>query len=373
MNLKIGTVGPTFPPVRNVIKQARRNEEKNFDSIWFPDHLMGMYPQSIWTPEITTLASYQPSPHIFMETTTSMTLAANVTRKLTIGSSVIDPFRRHPSVLAQCFVTMDHISKGRIVLGIGTGERMNLEPYGIDISKPVSRLREAIEIIKMLWKSSNHDKVRYKGEFWELEDAVFDLPPYEDRFPPIWIGAHGPRMLELTGKYGDGWIPTNLSLEEYSDKLNKIKKKMTTEGRDPSDLTPALYASIIIENSESSCLDTMDSPIFKAGSLALPSQVFERHGVSHPLGNDLRGLIDYIPSKLLRKEVMQAIDEVPIDVVKERYLYGSPEDIIGELEKYISKGLEHVIFWNETYFADAEKLGPSYKYLQEVVDYFKKT
>jgi len=97
--LKFGTVGPTFPPIDRIPQTAKRLEERGYDSIWFPDHLMGWYPQTIWTKDIVgDFALF--SPHIFFETTLSMALAASSTSKLLIGSSVTEPIRHHPAMRA---------------------------------------------------------------------------------------------------------------------------------------------------------------------------------------------------------------------------------------------------------------------------------
>ncbi len=367
----MGTVGPTFPPAENISKQAKRNEDNGYDSIWFPDHLMGWWPQSIWTPEIMPIASFQESPHIFMDTMISMTLAANSTEELRVGSAVTEVMRRHPAMLAQSILTVDHVSQGRAILGIGAGEAENITPYGLEFSKPVSRLEEALEIIKILWESESGETIDYDGEFWELQDAVFDLPLYDGEEPPIWLGAHGPRMLGLTAKYGDGWLPTQLPPEEYEERLSKIKSMMKEEGRDPSELTAGFFASIIIGEDEEECLEIMDTPAIKSRCLALPAEVYEEFGATHPLGEKAYGLTDYIPAELSREEVMEAVESIPLSVVKVGYLYGSEEQIIEKIEEYRDIGMEHLVFWNETLFGDPEKTKSSYRRIGRIIDYFK--
>lgn len=370
-NLKIGTLGPTFPPAESISKQAGKNERRGYDSIWFPDHLMGWWPQSIWTPEIMPISSFQPSPHIFMETMISMTLAAQATEGIKVGSSVTEVIRRHPAMLAQSIVTLDHVSKGRTILGLGAGEAENITPYGMDYSKPVSRLEEALEIINILWDSEQGETIDYNGEFWQLEDAVFDLPLYDGEQPPIWLGAHGPRMLRLTAKYADGWLPGQLDLKRYRKRLTKIKKEMKKEGRNFSELTAGLFTSIIIGEDRGECLEIMNTPGIKARCLLLPSEVYEEEGIPHPLGEDVYGPTDLIPSRLSKEETLEAIESVPLSVAKKAYLYGSVDDIIGCLEDYVDEGMEHLVFWNETFFGDPEKLSSSYKLLGNVVDYLK--
>ena len=132
--------------------------------------------------------------------------AAVLTKNVPLVTSVVDTVRRHPSLLAQSALTIDHLAKGRFVLGLGSGETENTVPYGFDFAKPVSRFEEALKVIRLLWDSDG--PVDFDGRFYQLHHARLDTEPYEGRHPQIWIGASGPRTLELVGRYADGWWPT---------------------------------------------------------------------------------------------------------------------------------------------------------------------
>ena len=185
-DLKIGTEGSFFPPFDKGLATMKKLEEAGYDSIWFADHLMSWVPESIWTPDIVgDLVKYQETPHFYFDAISTLAVAAWNTSKAQLGTAVTETFRRHPAVLAQTFLTLDHLSKGRVILGIGAGEGENTLPYGIKWEKPVSRLEEALKIIKLLWE--HQDKVDFKEDFWTLKDAVLGLKPYEEgKFPPIW-------------------------------------------------------------------------------------------------------------------------------------------------------------------------------------------
>ncbi|MFX1512987.1 MAG: LLM class flavin-dependent oxidoreductase [Promethearchaeota archaeon] len=369
--LKFGTVGPTFPPIERIPEMAKRLQNSGYDSIWFPDHLMGWHPHSIWIPEIAgELADF--SPHMFFETTLSIALASYTTKKILIGSGVTEPIRHHPAMLAQSYATLEHITRGRCILGIGAGERENVEPYGLNYEKIVSRLEEALQIIRLCWNSKKHELLNFDGKFWTLKDAVFDLSPWKGR-PPIWIGGAGPRMAKLVGTYADGWVPFTIDLETYKNRLQIMKHGAEKAGRDYNDITKAFFASMIIDKSHEECLRIMQTPLIKARALLTPSTIFEKYGLEHPLGKEFYGLTDYVPSRLSKKVVLEAIEKIPIEVVQESYLWGTPEEVIDKLKGYIDVGLEHLVVWNETYIGDPFKVKSSYDCLKEVMKHFKES
>jgi phthiodiolone/phenolphthiodiolone dimycocerosates ketoreductase len=121
-------------------------------------------------------------------------------------SRVTDTGRRNPAVTAQAAASLHLLTRGRAVLGIGTGERESNAPYGVDWSKPVARFEEAVATIRALW-NSNGELVTRDSPFFPLHQATFALPPYEGKWPEIWIAAHGPRMMRATGRHADGWFP----------------------------------------------------------------------------------------------------------------------------------------------------------------------
>ncbi|MHA1483563.1 MAG: LLM class flavin-dependent oxidoreductase, partial [Candidatus Heimdallarchaeaceae archaeon] len=218
---------------------------------------------------------------------------------------VTETFRHHPALLAHLFITLDHLSKGRMILGIGLGEGENIAPYGMKMEKPVSRLEEAIKIIRLLW--NNDKKVDFDGKFWKLKDAVLSLKPYRKKKPPpIWVGAHGPKMLELTAKLGDGWIPWNSNLRDYKEGLETIQAHAKKEGRNPDEITPGIELAIIAGETREECDKMLESPLAKNQLLAGSSEHFQRYGISHPLGDNFRGLIDFIPTRYDKKTLMEA-------------------------------------------------------------------
>lgn len=331
---------------------------------------MGWHPQSIWTPDITDLAAVMPSPHMFLDTIAAMTVTATHSERVMIGSSVTEPFRRHPAMLAQAFLTLDHFSKGRVILGLGAGERENIEPYGIAFNKPVGRFEEALAIIRLLWE--NDEPVDFDGQFWELRDAVIGMGPFEAanglrRYPPIWSGAHGPRMLSIVGENCDGWLPSyQAGVTTWSEGWRRIGEAAATAGRQPSDITGGLYAFVVVDEDESEVERLLQHPMIAAWQLISSSATFERLGHRHPMGDNWNGFLDYIPARLDRDEALRAVEAIPLDVTRANTLCGTPDAIAAELHDFEAAGVSHVVLWNITYMAGLDKLRSSYHLLSEI-------
>src|SRR6516165_7739505 len=185
-----------------------------YHSLWLPDHMVSFWPDSIWTPEFTDLAIASPSPHRHLDAMAVAGAVSVMTQRTPISTLVVDTIRRHPAMLAQTALTLSHLSKGRFILGLGSGELENTVPYGFSFKKAVSRFEEAVKVIRLLWESQG--TVDFEGEFFRLEHARIDTEPYEGRFPEIYMAAGGPRTLEMLGRLGDGWIPgASRSPEHY--------------------------------------------------------------------------------------------------------------------------------------------------------------
>lgn len=374
--LKIGVPAPILPPIENSLRVAKRIDEMGYDSIWYPDHVMGWIPESIWSPEILPVAAFQESPHIFYDTFSLMAAHATQTERIKLGTSVTEPIRRPPVMLAQAALTLDQLTKGRFILGIGAGEAENITPYGMNFKEPVGRLEESLRIIKKFWEHPGK-AISFEGKYWQLKNAVLALKPYNtEQPPPILVGAHGPRMLRITGELADGWIPIKLSVQDYSAKLKTIYSVREKVERDPDTFIPAMWALTILTKEHEECHQLFNTPMAKAWTLISPSKVFEQAGSPHPLVHHLGKpkidpLLDYIPTSYGRDTVLRMLEQVTPEVVEIAFLHGTQEEIIKQLEEYYRVGLRHIIFWNVTGMLDPSKYRTSLSILLDILTYIK--
>ena len=364
-HLTVGTLGTLMPPAENLAKNARRNEEQGYAALWWPDHYMGWFPQSIWTPDITPLAAFQSNPDVFFDPLVSIAAAAGATSRVALGTAVTEALRRHPVELAQAFLTLDHLAPGRIICGLGSGEALNLLPYGISFDHPVGKLEEAVRIIRLLWSSDG--PVDFEGEHFRLHQAVLGLQPTPQGPPEIWLAAHGPRMLDITGRYADGWLPEFLPLDEYRQRLQRIRTAQRAAGRSAERFTPAMYVKLVLADSHEQAHAVMETPLLRILALTQPAEAFARFGATHPLGEKAFGVRDFVPVRFSREQVLSLVEAVPPPVVQAGVLHGTVNEVAEQLEAYASIGLAHVVLWNVTFFGDATLIRRSYELMKQLL------
>ncbi len=269
--------------------------------------------------------------------------ARNRLGRLRLGVSVTDTGRRNPAVTAQAAATLHLLTRGRAILGIGTGEREANEPYGVDWSKPVARFEEALATIRALW-NSNGQLVKRDSPFFPLHDAVFDLPPYRGKWPEIWIAAHGPRMLRATGRYADAWFPAFPHRpDDYAKRLEIVRAAASDAGRDPMSILPAVEFLVVTGPSRGAVDEALNSQVLKALSLTASDEVFARHGARHPLGEGFSGSQDLVPHAFDEKTALSHTAQVPPPVVREVFLSGTPDEVIDQAAQWRDHGARYVV------------------------------
>jgi phthiodiolone/phenolphthiodiolone dimycocerosates ketoreductase len=317
------------------------------DSLFVPDHYLSFIPRSVWTPDQVPSAALVPSPDAFFDPFVMMGMMAARYRRVRIGTGVTEPFRRHPATLAQAFVTLDHLTGGRAILGVGNGERENTEPYGIPFTRRVARLEEALAIVRRLWESGG-EPVDFDGDFWRLRDALFATPLHAGRAPVVWVAAHAPRMLALCGRYADGWYPTlKMTAAEYGERLDRIGAAAAAAGRSLAAFEPALQVQLVLGRDRKTVLEELARlPIAGATSMLLPGALWVRHGLRHPLGDDFEGFPEFVPQRVTAEQIAAARRAVTPELLGDGITAGSVDEVVAELRPLVEAGLRHVTFWN---------------------------
>ena len=212
-------------PWPTLVERWQYYESLGFDSLWDCDHLI------------------QPSRPTgpYLEGWTVLAGLAARTERVRVGVLVSSNTFRHPALLAKEAVTVDHISNGRLELGLGAGWYVpEHEMFGLDFSGPaerVARFREAVEIVDRLLRA---EVTTYQGRYYRLHEAPFRPGPIQRPRPPLTIGAKGPKMLRIVAELADSWNSSG-SIEELGARNRILDEHCAAVGRDPSTIRRSLY------------------------------------------------------------------------------------------------------------------------------------
>jgi phthiodiolone/phenolphthiodiolone dimycocerosates ketoreductase len=371
-SIEISALGALRPPGEAVVEAAKRRENQGFDAVWWADHLLHWFPYSIWTPDLVPQAATQGSPHVWFDPFPVVAAAGAATSDIRLGVGVSDMVRRHPAMLAQTALTLDHLTKGRFILGVGTGEELNLAPYGFTNERPLARLEEGLTVLRMLFDGPGPHT--FDGDFFHLDGAAMGLRPYGDTPPQVWMAAHRPRGLALTGRMADGWLPLATDPDTYPQMLSAIRTAAVGAGRDPDAITPGLYARCILAESKEAAEKVIDaSLLLRFIALTRPAEAFAAHGAEHPLGEGVFGLTTFLPTKYGREEALALANAVPIEVLRETAIYGSPDDVAGQVGRFIAAGARHVQLTNMTPLAAPSQAATSEALMGDAISALRST
>ncbi|MBS7641439.1 MAG: LLM class flavin-dependent oxidoreductase [Candidatus Bathyarchaeia archaeon] len=238
MRLKFG-VSPSPHPwwigkVKEFEKWIMEAENCGYDAIFLPDHYNLPVPMF-------------PSNEL-IDTWSTLAFIAAKTTHIKIGTCVTPLPRYLPSQLAKIIATVDILSNGRIIAGLGAGtfqeEFINYSPQGCldEPRKRVDRFLEGLQVMIKLWTM---DKVTFNGRFYKLKEAVLLPKPVQKPYPPLWAGAVGSRMLRISAKYFNAWVPSRGSTftptpEKYEAGVKIITDYLKRYGRNTNEFTFAL-------------------------------------------------------------------------------------------------------------------------------------
>ena len=237
---------------------AKHVEDAGLDSLSFPEHV-------VFFQSYDSLYPYAPDgnpgfgrrPGIF-DPLFAATVAAGVTTKLRVGTSVLILPQRNPLVLAQEVVAADHASSGRLDLGIGIGwSSEEFAALGIDWNRRGPRTDDYLDAMKALWRDG---VVSHHGEFVNFNNVVAEPKPIQSPHPPIWIGGGRGAAMSRAAQRGDGWYGWEIAIGEIKATTHELDRQCESVGRDPSEVGRKLgLASAVRSGSENELARYIDS------------------------------------------------------------------------------------------------------------------
>lgn len=233
-----------------VVEAGRIAEQAGYESVWVGDSLLAR-------PRGEPLAL--------------LAALAGATTRVTLGTAVLLPLLRHPVSLAHALATLDRISDGRLIVGVGPGAELpgthaELGALGVPSNRRVGDMVSAVERCRRLWRN-------------EESDIALQPRPVRAGGPPIWLGGSGPRMLRLAGSTFDGWLPFSPTPDVYASGLRAVREAAEVAGRDPDAVATGAYLTVAVADSQQKAATDLD--VYMRTYYGVPAEVMTRAQACH--------------------------------------------------------------------------------------------
>ena len=296
--------GIEFVPDESVLKigyMAKLAEDAGFKNIWITDHYNN---RDVWT----TLA-----------------VLSLMTNKIQLGTGVTNPYTRNAAITASSIASINELSGGRAILGIGPGDKATFDKMGIDWDKPLSRVRDSVLAIRAFLAKEQVSQAGFIGA--QMSFATSKIP--------IYIGAQGPKMLELAGAISDGVLINASHPDDFKFAVPMIRAGAEKAGRKPEDVQVCAYASFSADKDPAKAVGASKIVVafIVAGS---PENVLERHGISM---DEAKAISDAIS----RFDFKAAMDAVTPRMSEAFSISGAPADCRARVDELLSTGVTQIV------------------------------
>jgi len=237
--------GVTLPQIKRSWEESRAAavafDDLGFDSVWVCDHVYGV-----------------PNPALpIMEAWSLLAAVAAVTKNVELGTLVTPPFFRNPAIFAKQIATIDQISNGRCIAGLGAGWfQPEFEGYGCDfpsLPERLNALEETAQILKSMW---TEERTTFAGRFARVDNAICEPKPV--RRPPILIGGGGERVLMgIVARHADIWNNMAVFQSQLPTKIEALKRRCGEEGRDMADLEISQQCVVVLAEGDSAAKEAL--------------------------------------------------------------------------------------------------------------------
>ena len=236
--MKVGMFLPQvgeYATKENILYIAKEAEKEGINSVWVLDRLLWpLNPQTPYaaTPDGTLPVEFQN----VLDPLTTLTYVAGVTKQILLGTSIIDMFFQNPVVLAKRFATLDILSEGRTIAGLGIGwSKDEYEVSGVPYKDKGTRADEFLQVLKKIWTD---EVVEFKGQFYNIPASKIGPKPLQEPHPPILLGGFSPKTFSRILNYANGWIGVAGfgPLEQLEQVINSLKENARKIDKDPSNI-----------------------------------------------------------------------------------------------------------------------------------------
>lgn len=295
--------------LRDGLDYARYAEEKGFEAVW------------------------QAESRLVRDAIVPMAAYAAVTEKLKVGSGVLNNWTRNIGLLASTFLTLDDLAKDRVICGIGAWWDPLAKNVGINRTRPLLAMEETVTVLRRLL---NMERVTFEGEFVQVKGIELDVVHgrREPRHVPIYIGATGDKMLELTGKIADGALMNYCVPVEYNDvAMEMIDRGARSVGRSVMDMDRPQLVVCSVDYDHDKAIDTTRGLLTQY--LAQQPHIAKASGVSMDVVESIQAILGWPAT---HEQIEKAKHLVPEDLIHRITASGTPDEARAKVQQYIDHG-----------------------------------
>ncbi len=302
--------------LRQGLEYVRYAEERGFEAVW------------------------QAESRLVRDAIVPMAAYAAVTKRIKVGSGVINNWTRNIGLLASTFLTLDDLAPNRILCGIGAWWDPLAKNVGIERRKPLTAMRETVEVLRRLL---NMERVTFHGEFHQVEGIELDVVHgrREPRMVPILIGATGLKMMELTGEIADGVVLNYCVPPEYNDDaLQHLEIGAKRSGRTIQDLDRPQLVVCSVDHDRGVAFETSRELLTQY--LAQQPHIAKASGVPQSVVDEIQSILGWPAT---HEQIQQAKHLVSDDLVARITASGTPEEAVAKAQEYIDHGATAAILY----------------------------
>ena len=296
-------------PIREGMEIVKYAEAKGFDAVW------------------------QAESRLVREATVPMAAFASVTERIKVGSGVVDCWSRNPARLAATFSTLDDLAPGRVILGIGAWWDPLAKKVGIDRARPLTVMREIVTAVRALL---HNETVTFDGVYVHLDGVELDYV-YQERRPkdvPIYIGATGMQMMELTGEIADGAVLNYLVSPDYNQQaMEALGNGAAKAGRSVDDIDRPQLVVCSVHEDRQTALDMARMMVTQY--LGQQPHIMKASGVPQSLLDKVGEVLTWPAT---HEQVEAASKLVPDEIVQMLTASGTPAEARAKVQEYIDHG-----------------------------------
>ena len=260
----------------------------------------------------------------------SLAIVSAYTERIKFGPGVTNPYLAHPVVTAQAVATLNETAPGRVVCGLGVGDKTTLQMVNVEQTKPLATIQESVRIIREVSSGRN---LEMQGEIFKISGAKLNFKVANP--VPIFIGAQGPKMLALAAEIGDGVLINASHPRDVENAVKFIHEGLERAGKKPDMLNISAYTSFSIAADYDKAVKAV-APVVAYIVAGSPEMILERHGVSVEIAGKIRDAI-------VHGQWKEAFSQVDSNMVEAFSICGTPETCVQKIDKLVKVGVNQIV------------------------------